>query len=411
MPIESVFDLIVHFPIPNFPVIDPDIVLVAAIKRIPVGPLLNPLLNLVGNLVGHAGLLGLGGIGMYFIANLYSHPSRETVLSGKIRDGVGLKVAARILDSIMKDTAAIPMSGPVEEASITTAKPVNVSAFAPPVVSLGDDFYIQIILHSPEQISDAKSLAENLDKDSHLYKSMPLFLPLREGDQVRITVEGRGAEIQEPDQTFVWRGYLAQVAFGARLPTKFGERRYRPLVRVFVNGAPSGIMVLELEATLDEHENPSPVAQKVLRFNKVFMSYASADRAKVLDMAKMLRAQKIDFFQDILSLEPGERWEKQLYKEIAQCDAFYLFWSSHAKVSKWVIKEAMLALQHQKDSIDEIPYFSPIIIEGPPIPEPPPELSEVHFNDPLQHMVFAEEAIRRNSDENAAQQARSADCP
>jgi TIR domain len=231
---------------------------------------------------------------------------------------------------------------------------------------------------------------------------------LREGDQVRITLEGRGAEVQEPDQTFVWRGYPAQVAFGARLPTRLGERDYRPLVRVFVNGAPAGIMVLELKATLNVSANPSPVAQKVLRFNKVFMSYASADRAKVLGMAKMLRAQKIDFFQDILSLEP-ERWEKQIYKEIAQCDAFYLFWSSHAKESKWVIREAMQALQYQKDSIDEIPHFSPIIIEGPPIPEPPPELSEVHFNDPLQHIIFAEEAIRRNSEENATQQARSAD--
>src|SRR5262249_41522740 len=152
-----------------------------------------------------------------------------------------------------------------------------------------------------------------------------LFLPLREGDEVRITVEGRGVEMDKPDQTIVWRGYPAQVAFGARLPTRLGERQYKPLVRVFVNAAPAAILVLELKATLNVHSSPSPVAQKALRFNKVFMSYASADRAKVLDMAKMLRAQKIDFFQ---ALEPGERWEKQIYKEIAQCDAFYLFWSS-----------------------------------------------------------------------------------
>src|SRR5262249_40371401 len=129
--------------------------------------------------------------------------------------------------------------------------------------------------------------------------------------------------------------------------------------------------------------------------------YASADRAKVVDMAKILRAQKINFFQDILTLEPGERWEKRIYKEIPNCDAFFLFWSLHAKKSKWVIKEATIALQCQKNSKDETPHFLPIIIGGPPIPKPPPELSEIHFNDPWQYIVASEETARKNSRKRA----------
>jgi hypothetical protein len=108
---------------------------------------------------------------------------------------------------------------------------------------------------------------------------MALFLPLRKGDQARITIEGRGVEIQKPDQTIVWAGRTAQVAFGARVPAKLGERQYSPLVRVFVNKAPAAIMELEFTATLDNFENPRPVAKNALRFRKVFLSYASPDRA------------------------------------------------------------------------------------------------------------------------------------
>jgi hypothetical protein len=227
---------------------------------------------------------------------------------------------------------------------------------------------------------------------TELFKTVPLNLPLSDRDKVRITIEGRGAEIQSPDQEFKWLGYVAHIAFAARLPTRFGARQYKPLIRVFVNGAPAGIIELKLQAILNsDGATSSPVAEKALRFNKVFLSYASADRPKVLDMVKMLRAQKIDYFQDLLSLEPGQRWKEEIYTQIATCDAFYLFWSSNAKRSEWVIREATLALQNQRNSPDGIPHFLPIIIEGPPIVEPPPELSEFHFNDPTQHAVFAEE--------------------
>src|SRR5262245_36168439 len=226
--IESLFDVTVHFPLPNF-LVEPNIILVAGgrpplISLVELGPTLVDLVTLP-----FAGMLGLSLIGMYAVAKLYSHSSREAVLaipesSGKIRDRIGLEVAVRRFDfsfsASMQDGTAQP-NGPVEDASITTAKPVNVSAYAPSVVSLGDDFFIQIILHSPEDVPYARSLAEKLDKDTEAqHESVPLFLPLREGDEVRITVEGRGVEMDKPDQTIVWRGYPAQVAFGARLPTR-----------------------------------------------------------------------------------------------------------------------------------------------------------------------------------------------
>jgi hypothetical protein len=70
-----------------------------------------------------------------------------------------------------------------------------------------------------------------------------------------------------------------------------------------------------------------PVGDQALRFSSVFISYASADRNEVLARAQVLTSMGVSYFQDILSLDPGERWERALYHHIDECDLFLLFWS------------------------------------------------------------------------------------
>jgi hypothetical protein len=118
------------------------------------------------------------------------------------------------------------------------------------------------------------------------------------------------------------------------------------------------------------HDQPHP-----------FISYAWADRNEVLKRTQMLALNGIEFFQDILALDPGERWERRLYREIDRSDVFYLFWSSAAKESTWVIKEVQYAMTRRGNDELAPPEILPVIIEGPPPVEPPPELSHLHFND------------------------------
>ena len=404
---DSLFGLAAAFTVPHLPPMEPDFT--------PAGLTSGSIKFAIRNfsILAHFGAAGVLIAGIWAAGRLYSSTSREVKLSsdrsGKTHSEITSEVAAQFSLRDGKESASTASPNTAidhDEARVQipardSSKLVNIAAFAPPTVAPGDDFYIQIVIHSPEQLADARAVAENLDAATQLFKTVPLNLPLSDRDKVRITIEGRGAEILSPDQKFIWLGYVAHVAFAARLPTKFGARQYKPLIRVFVNGAIAGTIELRLQAIPNsDGATPSPVAEKALRFNKVFLSYASADRPKVLDMVKMLRAQKIDYFQDLLSLEPGQRWKEEIYTQIATCDAFYLFWSSNAKRSEWVIREATLALQNQRNSPDGIPLFLPIIIEGPPIVEPPPELSEFHFNDPTQHVVFAEEFARDHARAN-----------
>lgn len=105
-------------------------------------------------------------------------------------------------------------------------------------------------------------------------------------------------------------------------------------------------------------------------YKDVFVSYASEDRKEVLKRVQMLGTK---IFQDTLSLDPKDRWEKKLYKHIDHCDLFLLFWSQAAKDSPWVIKEAEYALKHQQKNPQSEPDFVPFILEENVLP--PPSLS------------------------------------
>ena len=115
------------------------------------------------------------------------------------------------------------------------------------------------------------------------------------------------------------------------------------------------------------------------------MSYATIDRKEVLKRVEMLQILKTQFFLDMLSLEPGERWERKLYEEIKHCDLFLLFWSQAAKDSHFVLWEAEYAYNRQLESSDRQPDIVPVILQQKVLP--PPSLAELNFNDRFSYLI------------------------
>jgi len=115
------------------------------------------------------------------------------------------------------------------------------------------------------------------------------------------------------------------------------------------------------------------------------VSYAKEDRKEVLKRVQMLQIMKTKFFLDLLSLDPGDRWEKKLYEQIDRCDLFLLFWSQAAKDSQWVRREAEYALKHQQENPNSEPDIVPVILERD-VP-PPPSLAALHFDDRFNYLI------------------------
>lgn len=266
--------------------------------------------------------------------------------------------------------------------------PVNCTVFAPPLIPQGEIFMVQVFAHLLEQTEKTGKLALGYDKSAKNLVSKSLEVNIERGTKLTFDlVTDPKLEVDNPVQSLIWDGRPEAAQFGIKVPTRHKPGNVIGTVTVSQNSIPIGHLKFKLTITAaSATRSPQPmrpVGNHACRYTKAFISYATEDRNEVLQRIQMLKAFEIDYFQDVLDLDPGDRWEKELYRNIDQCDLFLLFWSSAAKKSKWVRKEAQHALKQKDGNEFAPPEIKPIILEGPPVPLPWKELAHLHFNDRL----------------------------
>ncbi len=266
------------------------------------------------------------------------------------------------------------------------------SVFAPPAVEPGATFLVQVFAHLPEHEAQAATQAREFDDEAKPRATVRLELPVFEGERLAFELLLPGLLVDDPVQRMAWIDSPQSVQFGVSVPRNFPPRTVIGTVRISRDSVPVGhlkfkLSVCEPGSVPSGKCAPSP---EMHRYNRAFISYASADRNEVLKRTQMLAVNGIEFFQDILTFNPGERWERRLYLEIGRSDVFYLFWSSAAKKSTYVIKEVQYALKCNGGNELAPPEIVPVIIE--PV-EAPPELAHLHFND---RMIYFMQPKRTN---------------
>jgi CHASE2 domain-containing sensor protein len=317
-----------------------------------------------------------------------------------------------IYEFLRTKLSALPRSSEIQLAiGLATATPdleqqsrpdlVDVSAFAPEEGGAGSEILLQVLLHRLNDAVIAKELAQAADPKTIRRGVSTLLTEIVHGKRVDILIEGRDLTVDEPLQSIVWRGEPCACQYFVTLPATLVDRDCNLRVRVFLDDVPVG----SLRFAIKVRAAPGKAARRAgirgdtaAKYRRAFLSYATADRAEVLKRAQALRAARIEFFQDLLSIEPGERWEQRLNEEIDRCDLFLLFWSTNATRSEWVLREVERAVARQNVSVTEEPDITPIILEGPPVPQPIPDsLKHLHFNDHLRFLISALERDRPTS--------------
>jgi len=287
--------------------------------------------------------------------------------------------------------------------------PVDCTVFAPPAATAGESLLVQVFAHTPQQTDDAIQMAREFDDTARRLGFSSLEVEIPRGSRLQVELTLSGLEIDESVQSFVWRGRAASVQFAVTIPraeapgnligkitvylegTPIGHIRFKIQITdarpVLVNSAPLGGEVATglqpFVGSVAGKPEPQPLGDEARRYKQAFVSYAMKDLNEVMKRVQMLERLHVSFFQDVLNLEPGERWERKLYQHIDECDVFMLFWSTASKESKWVTKEVQYALDRQRGDDSPPPEILPIMIEGPPVPLPNPELAHLHFNDKL----------------------------
>ena len=217
-----------------------------------------------------------------------------------------------------------------------------------------------------------------------------LSLDLASGTRVVVQLDVEGLEVSDDGFDEIrWNNSVVGTSFKVSASARVSPGKRFGTVRLMVDGVPAGKIhfIMEVVDSLEVEVPPEGIGESAHHYHKAFISYASEDRTEVLKRVQTLGALKIRYFQDVLDLEPGDRWEKELYKEIDNCDLFLLFWSSAARDSEWVYQEALYARQRQIESETEEPDIIPMLIEGPPPPKPWSEFKGLHFNDKLIYLM------------------------
>ena len=242
---------------------------------------------------------------------------------------------------------------------------------------------VQVFAHLPIDSAAARALAQEIDSSVHMRGFRTLEIPVTVGTRVTFELRMAGCCIEAPVASLVWDGRTQAAQFLVALPTMPQGDAVFATLSVSVGGVPAGHVQFKIDVTSTRPpQGLLPTGDVARRYTAAFISYASADRDAVLRRVQMLTALEIKYFQDVFSLQPGDRWERRIECGLEECDLFLLFWSRAAKESHWVRREVAHAL-HRKGAAntDADPEIRPVILEDRPVPEPWAELSHLHFND------------------------------
>ena len=340
----------------------------------------------------------------------------DIIISGVREKGVDRATARRGLPS--ENRAVRSIKAIARRASLILAQlisrdwrrtdPVDCTVFAPPSVVRGDWLLVQVFTHRPDQAEEARDLAQEIDQQAQKRGFKSLEIGIKRGTRLTFHLHVPGIEFPTSMETLIWQGRPTYVHFAAKTPSEFPIGTVIGRVTVSQDSIPIGSIMFRLDIV--EKNGPSrapntllsdtyanrrssllPVGDEIRRYKMAFISYAMKDLPEVIKRVQMLRLARIRYFQDVLKLEPGDRWERKLYRHIDRSDLFLLFWSTNAKESKWVLEEARYAIKRKGDNEFAPPEIFPVIIEGPPVPEPPKELAHLHFNDYLIYFMIPQD--------------------
>lgn len=259
---------------------------------------------------------------------------------------------------------------------------IEVSVFSEERVQQSCQTLIQVFIHPSSERELVVEEAASRDDSSAYRGRHTLAVDVPNGSMIEFQLTANEIAVEEPFQTALWSGKVQCLSFVAHVPKDAQPGKVVCTLTVRVLDVPVGYIRFTMTVVeVLTVSQPILVGDVAHRYGRAFISYASNDLGEVLKRIQMLRVQGIEFFQDLLTLQPGEKWEARIYEEIEKSDLFLLFWSSAALSSEWVEREWRHAIKCRGKDDSNPPDIHPVIIEGPPIPHPPEELKRFHFRD------------------------------
>lgn len=218
------------------------------------------------------------------------------------------------------------------------------SIFAPAEVKCKLHMLVQVYLHLFEETESVKALAQESQKDAERRDYIPLQCKLKKGDKVDVLLNIYGETLLMSDKkSIIWQGSFTKCSFDYFVPKDIDVDELSCVAILTVNGVPMG----EMRFITKIVESPRQLNTEMIahKYNKVFISYAHKDEAKVKSFHEGLKLAGIEHFFDRNYLKTGDIFPQVIQDYINTADLFVLFWSENASKSEYVQKERNQALE------------------------------------------------------------------
>jgi len=299
-----------------------------------------------------------------------SGPTSSSSISARIL--AGFRAAARHLKRRWRDRAPL------------TAPQVLLGVSAPHGANSGSKFVARFVAYVGEREIAVKQQLRDLDPViAGSNRQMVLgLMPDRGGrwlvgTPVTVRVYGHYLTAEPPVGSFEWNGQENLVSFSIAVAQDAPATTSQLCFEAFIEGVPIAYIPLAL------HIGPgASEADRSVRVSHpastAFASYASKDAPLVALCLSALKRwdPQIEIFMDCLDLTPNDRWQHELRQIIPSKDTFLLFWSTHARNSKWVAWELGIA-----ETTRGLAFVRPMPIDPPEVAPPPDQLKHLQFRD------------------------------
>lgn len=218
------------------------------------------------------------------------------------------------------------------------------SIFASSEVKPKTHMLVQVYLHLFGETEKVKTLAQESDKNAEQRDYIPLQCKLKKGNKVDVLLNIYGETLLMSDKkSVIWQGSFTKCSFDYFVPKDIDVDELSCMAMLTVNGVPVGEMRFITKIVESPRQlNPEIIAHK---YNKVFISYAHKDEAKVKSFHEGLKLAGIEHFFDRKYLQAGDIFPQVIQDYINKADLFVLFWSENASKSEYVQKERLQALE------------------------------------------------------------------
>ena len=278
---------------------------------------------------------------------------------------------------------------------------IDISVYTSPTVKPAEPLMVQVWLHQPKLIEEVEEAALNYDFEATIRGKKSLLLVAPKGTEFTLQLTCSQIGYEKAINT-IWNGQKMCETFMVNIPEDISKSALFMTVEVYQGGLPIGNINFKMKVVPSNY--PTNVDKKETigrskKYEKAFISYSSNDREEVLARVQGIKlTDKYDIFQDVISLEEGDRWQPRIYQEIERSDVFFLFWSEAARDSEWVRKELEYALKCKEGVEENNPKIQPVVL--PPMVDPPKSLGYMHFNDSIVQFIMAERFRKKQAINN-----------